>query len=76
MGVLAAHIPPLSDGVVMYRPSGAEHLVSLRVHAGHDVPNGAVLPSDIHSLKHQQDGVAVRRIEELLLIAKLDNVVG
>jgi len=40
------------------------------------VPDSAVFPRRVHRLKHQQHRVAVGRIEELLLIAELDDVVG
>ncbi len=64
---------------IMFKLGGAgmleaENLASLRVDARHDVPNGAVLPSLIHSLNNDEDGVFVRRIEKLLLSAELFDV--
>jgi hypothetical protein len=52
----------------------AEHLAALRVDPGHHVPDGAVLSRRIHRLKDQQDGVAVGRVEKLLLRAQLRDV--
>ena len=45
----------------------AEHLAALRIDAGHHVPDGAVLSCRIHRLKDQQDGIAIGRVEKLLL---------
>ena len=47
----------------------AEHLAALRVDPGHHVPDGAVFSRRIHRLKDQQDGMAVGRVEKLLLRA-------
>ena len=52
----------------------AEYLAALRVDPGHHVPDGAVLSRRIHRLKDQQDGVAVGRVEKLLLRAQLRDV--
>src|SRR5580704_2983346 len=45
----------------------AEYLAALRVDPGHDVPDSAVLSRRIHGLKDQQDGIAIGRVEKLLL---------
>ena len=45
----------------------AEHLAALRVDPGHHVPDGAVFSRRIHRLEDQQDGMAVGRVEKLLL---------
>ena len=52
----------------------AEHLAALRVDAGHHMPDGAVFSRRIHRLKDQQDGIAVGRVEQLLLRTQLRNV--
>ena len=49
----------------------AEHLAALRIDAGHDVPDGAVLSGRIHRLKDQQHRVAVGRVVKLLQRAQL-----
>ena len=49
----------------------AEHLAALGVDAGHDVPDGAVFSRRIHRLKDQQDGIAIGRVEKLLLRTQL-----
>ena len=54
----------------------AEHLAALRIDAGHHVPDGAVLSGRVHRLKDQQDGMAVGRVEKLLLRAQLRNMVS
>ena len=54
----------------------AEHLAALRIDTGHDVPDRAVLACRIHGLKHQQDGVAVGRVEKLLLGTEARDVVA
>ena len=45
----------------------AEHLAALGVDPGHHVPDGAVFSRRIHRLKDQQDGIAIGRVEKLLL---------
>ena len=52
----------------------AEHLAALRIDPGHHVLDGAVFSRRIHRLKDQQHGVAVGRIEQLLLCAQLRDV--
>ena len=42
----------------------AEHLAALRVDAGHDVLDGAVLAGRIHGLEDQQHRVAVGRVQQ------------
>ena len=37
----------------------AEYLAALRIDAGHDVPDGAILAGGVHGLKNQQHRVAV-----------------
>ncbi|OIQ69211.1 hypothetical protein GALL_491890 [mine drainage metagenome] len=54
----------------------AEHLAALRVDARHHVANRAVLACRVHRLKHQQQGMAVRRVEQALLVAELLHVVS
>ena len=51
-----------------------ENLAALRIDAGHDVPDGAVLAGSVHSLKNQQQRIAVGRIVKLLQRAQLLNV--
>ena len=43
-----------------------EHLAPLRIDAGHDVPDGAVLAGGVHPLKDQQQRVTVGRVVETL----------
>jgi hypothetical protein len=45
----------------------AEHLAALGVDPGHDVPDGAVFSCRIRRLKDQQEGIAIGRVEKLLL---------
>jgi hypothetical protein len=45
----------------------AGYLAALRVDPRHDVPDSAVLSRRIHGLKDQQDGMAIGRVEKLLL---------
>ncbi len=45
----------------------AEHLAALRVDPGHHVLDGAVFSRRVHRLKDQQDGIAIGRVEKLLL---------
>ena len=47
-----------------------EYLATLRVDSRHDVLNRAIFPRRIHGLKYQQDRIAVRGIEQLLLLAE------
>ena len=54
----------------------AEYLAALRIDPGHHVLDGAVLSGRIHGLKDQQDGMAVGRVEKLLLRAQLRDVVS
>ena len=46
------------------------HLAALRVEAGHDVLDGAVLPAGIHGLKDQQHRPAVLRVEHILQLGQ------
>ena len=65
--------------VLQFRRAGmleAEHLAALRIDPGHHVLDGAVFSGRIHRLKNQQDGIAVGRIEKLLLRAQLRNVLS
>jgi hypothetical protein len=52
----------------------AEYLTALRVDPGHDVPDGAIFARRIHGLKDQQDGIAIGRVEKLLLCTQLPDV--
>ena len=54
----------------------AEHLATLRIDAGHHVPDGAVLARRVHRLEDEQHGVAVGAVEQLLLIAQAPDVIG
>ena len=49
----------------------AERLAALGVDPRHDVLDGPILPRRIHRLKKDEQRVAVRRVEELLLRAQL-----
>ena len=53
----------------------AEHLTSLRVDPGHDVLDDAVLAGGIHGLKDQQQRVAVVRVEQVLPVGQLLDVI-
>ena len=48
----------------------ADDLAALRIDAGHDVLDGAVLPRRVHRLEDHQDGVPVGGIKQLLLGAQ------
>ena len=52
----------------------AEHLAALRIDAGHDVPDGAVLAGGVHRLKNQQHRIAVGRVVKALQRAQLLNL--
>jgi len=52
----------------------AEDLAALRIDTGHNVLDGPIFSGRIHSLKAQQDGVAVGCIVKLLQRAELCNV--
>ena len=52
----------------------AEDLAALRIDAGHDVPDGAVLAGGVHALEDQQQRMAVGRVVEALQRAQLLNV--
>ena len=43
-----------------------EHLAALRIHAGHDVADGAILASGIHRLENDEHRVGIRRVEQFL----------
>ncbi len=53
----------------------AEHLAALRIDAGHDVLDGAVLSGGVHGLKNQQQCIAVVGVEETLQLAEFLNLV-
>ena len=53
----------------------AEHLATLRVDAGHDVLDHAVLARGVHGLEDQQHRVLVVGIEQVLPLAQLLYVV-
>ena len=53
----------------------AEDLTALRVDAGHDVLDHAVLARGVHRLKNQQQRVAVVRVEQVLAVGELLNVI-
>ena len=48
-----------------------EYLAALRIDPGHDMPDGAVLAGSIHSLKNQQQRIAVGRVVKALQRAQL-----
>src|SRR5271169_3744462 len=52
----------------------AEDLAALRIDPRHHVPDGAVFSSRVHGLKNQQNCMAIRRIEKLLLRAQFCDV--
>ena len=52
----------------------AEDLAALRVDAGHDVLDGAVLAGGVHRLKNQQQRVAVWSVEQSLLRDSVSHV--
>ena len=52
----------------------AEYLAALGIDPGHHVLDGAVFSRRIHRLKDQQDGIAIGRVEKLLLRAQLRDV--
>jgi hypothetical protein len=52
----------------------AEHLAALGIDAGHNVADGTVFSRRIHGLKDQQQGIAIGRIEKLLLRTQLRDV--
>ena len=65
--------------VLQFRGAGmleAEDLATLRIDAGHDVLDGAVLAGGVHGLKNQQDGVAVAGIKQALERAQFLDVAG
>ena len=49
----------------------AEYLAALRIDAGHDVLDRAVLAGRVHGLEDQQQGIGVRGVQQLLLLAEL-----
>jgi len=51
-----------------------ENLAALRIDPGHDVPDGTVLSAGVHSLKNQQQGIAVGRVVKALPRGQLRNV--
>lgn len=53
----------------------AEHLAALGVDARHHVADGAVLAGGVHRLEDHQQGVAVRGVEQALLVAQLIDLV-
>ena len=48
----------------------AEDLAALRVDPGHHVPDRAVFSCRVHGLENQQHGMAIGRVEQLLLRAQ------
>ena len=52
----------------------AEDLTAFQINPGHDVPDGTVLTGRIHSLKDQQQSVAVGCIVKVLQRAQLSNM--
>src|SRR5206468_1031382 len=51
-----------------------EDLTALRIDAGHDMFNGAILTCGVHGLKNQQHGVAVMREEKILKFTEFFDV--
>src|ERR1022692_765173 len=56
--------------------SEAEYLAALRIDPRHHVLDSAIFSRRIHRLKDQQDGIAVGRVEKLLLRAQLRNMLS
>ena len=54
----------------------AEDLAALRIDAGHDVLDGAVLAAGIHGLKNQEQRILVVSVEQALLLAQFLDVFG
>ena len=54
---------------VRARLSEARNLAALGIDAGHDVPDRPILPGRVHPLKRQQQRIAVRCVQQALLIA-------
>ena len=52
----------------------AENLAALRIDAGHDVLDGAVLAGGVHRLKNQQQRITVVGVEQALLLAQFPDV--
>ncbi len=52
----------------------AENLAALRIDAGHDVLDGAVLAGGVHRLKNQQQRTVVVGVEQTLLRAQFPDV--
>jgi hypothetical protein len=48
-----------------------EDLAALRVHAGHDVADGAVLAGGVHRLEDDEHRVGVRGVEQFLGLGEL-----
>ena len=51
-----------------------EHLATLRIDPGHDVPDGPILAGRVHCLEDQQDRIAIRRVVQALQFAQLLDV--
>ena len=54
----------------------AEHFAALRIKPGHDVADGTVLAARIHSLKNQQQSIAVGGVMQILQRARSRDVLG
>ena len=54
----------------------AEHLAALRIDAGHDVLDRAVLARGVHRLKNQQQRITIVRVEQILVLAHFLDVGG
>ncbi len=53
----------------------AEHLATLRVDPGHNMPDGTVFSRRVHGLKDQEESMPVGSIVKLLHGAQLRNVI-
>ncbi len=74
----ALHVAPEIVVVEVLRRGHLErvHLAALRVHARHDVADGAVLARRVHRLEHAQQRPAVLRVELVLLLGQPLHAVG
>src|SRR5204863_7725101 len=70
------HVPPeeVVVQVLGRRLLEAEYLAALRVHAGHDVLDRAILTGRVHRLEDDQDGVAVVGVEQVLGLGQVRQI--
>ena len=72
----APHVPPEEVVVQLLgrRLLEAEDLAALRIDAGHDVLDRAVLAGRVHRLEDDQDGVSVVGVEQVLGLGEFRQV--